>query len=185
MSKWTEKIPSFVWVLIIVGAVAAFIGALWGGFYAISYIEGFGSVIMLAAGWACLRLGANSPDLESSSLALAFLIFFFAMMGLALDHPGNALYNEPMQWIFCPADTELMRETTSRAARGGGVALSQRFTCVTPDGRVAHELGWEYALYRFFQYVALGYLLLGLSRFYSWLKGLRREQPPGNIEIQE
>ena len=172
MSNWTGKIPSLAWILIIAAAVALFIGALWGGFYAVTHVEGVGSIFLLVCAWAALRGGANSPDLESSNLGLAILIVFFAMMGIGLDQPGNFIYNQPMEWIFCPPETELTRDVVRRAARGGGVSIEQNFNCVAAGGQVLRRLsGWELYFFRFFEYVVIGYILLGLSRLYSRMKG--------------
>ena len=59
MSKWTEKIPSFLWIPIIIGGIALFIAALLGGFYALSYVEGFGSILILIFGVIGFRVGNN------------------------------------------------------------------------------------------------------------------------------
>lgn len=182
MSKWTEKIPSFVWILVIVAGIALFIGGMIGGFYAVTHLEGVGSIFLLLCAWGCLRFGANSPELESDStfgkVGLAILITFFAMMGVALDQPGNFIYNKPMEWIFCPADTELLRDVARRAARGGGVSVEQKFTCVAAGGgQILRTIGmWEMIFFRFFEYVVLGYVLLGLSRLYSRIRGLPKKK---------
>ena len=182
MSKWIEKVPSFVWILVIVTAIALFIGAMIGGFYAITHIEWVGTILMLLCGWGCLRFGANSPEIKSDSalgkVGLAILITFFAMMGVALDQTGNFIYNKPLEWIFCPADSELTRDVVRRAARGGGVSVEQKFTCVAENGgQVRRTIGmWETLLFRFFEYVVLGYALLGLSRLYSRIRGLPKKK---------
>lgn len=176
MSKWIEKVPSFAWILLIVAGIALFIGGMIGGFYAVTHLEGVGSIFLLVCAWGCLRFGANAPEIKSDGapgkVGLAILITFFAMMGAGLDQPGNYIYNQPMEWIFCPADSDLTREVLRRAARGGGVSVNQQFTCVAENGgQVWRTIGtWEHFFFRFFEYVALGYLLLGLSRGYSRIK---------------
>lgn len=176
MSKWIEKVPSFVWILAIVAAVALFIGGMIGGFYVITHVEWVGSIFLLLAAWGVLRFGANAPEIKSDGtggkIGLAILITFFAMMGVALDQPGNFIYNQPMEWLFCPADSDLLRDVVRRAARGGGVSVEQKFTCVaTGGGQVLRTIGmWEMIFFRFFEYVALGYALFGLSRGYSKIK---------------
>ncbi|HEY8563037.1 MAG TPA: hypothetical protein VIL74_21855 [Pyrinomonadaceae bacterium] len=168
MGKWSEKIPSFAWILMIVAAIAALIGALWGGFYAVTHLEGVGSIFLLICAWAALRAGANSPDLGNSPLGIALVIVFFAMIGIAFDQPGNYIYNRPLEWIFCPAETELTRDVVRRAARGGGVSISQNFQCVAADGKARRAISmWEQLFFRFFEYVAIGYALLGASRLYT------------------
>ncbi len=168
MSNWTEKIPSFLWIPIIVGAVALFIGGMLAVFYGFGYVEGFGSLIILVLGWLAFRVGNNSDDLEVGSFGVALGITFFALMGMALDQTGNFIYNKPMEWIFCPENSELTRETIQRGARGGGVTLSQNFACVASGGEVTRKITmFEHYAFRFIEYVVLGYILLGLSRFYA------------------
>lgn len=169
MSKWTEKIPSFLWIPIIVGAIALFIGGSFAIFYGFGYVEGFGSLILLILGWIGFRIGNNSDGLETGSLAVAFGITFFALMGMSLDQTGNYFYNKPLEWIFCTENSELMRETIKRGGRKGGVSLSQNFACVAADGeKVLREIsGFEHFGFRFLQYVVIGYILLGLSRLYA------------------
>jgi hypothetical protein len=182
MSKWFEKVPSFVWILVIIAAIALFIGGMIGGFYVITHIEWVGSIFLLVCAWGCLRFGANSPEIKSDGalgkVGLAILITFFAMMGVGLDQPGNLIYNKPMEWIFCPADSELRRDVTRRAARGGGVSVEQNFTCTQTGGeQISRKIGmWEMIFFRFFEYVLLGYVLLGLSRLYSRIRGLPKKK---------
>ncbi|HEX8250300.1 MAG TPA: hypothetical protein VF599_19155 [Pyrinomonadaceae bacterium] len=171
--KFSEKIPSFVWILIIVGGIALFIGAIIGVFYGLAFVEGFASVILLACGWGAFRAGNNSPNLESSSFGIAIVISFFALMGMSLDQPGNYVYNKPMEWIFCPSESRLERGVMSVGTRGGrGVSVSQNFTCVSETGgEILRKIStFEQLAFRFFEYVLLGYILLGLSRVYTRIK---------------
>jgi hypothetical protein len=175
MSKLFEKIPSFVWILIIVAGIALFIGAILSGFYLFTHIEGAGSVFMLVCAWSALRVGANTPEIKSSSIGLAILIVFFALMGNAFDQTGNFIYNKPLEWIFCPSDSELTRDVLHRAVRSG-VSVEQNFTCVAGNGgQVLRKIsGWEQFFFRFFEYIVLGYLLYGWSRLYTRHKGFRQ-----------
>ncbi|MBS1792572.1 MAG: hypothetical protein JSS81_01890 [Acidobacteria bacterium] len=172
MGKLTGKIPSFLWIPLIVGAVALSIGAIWIFFYGIGYVEGFGSLILLVLGWIGFRIGNRSDGIESRGFAVALGITFFAMMGMALDQPGNFIYNRPLEWLFCPPDAELVRETIRRGLRGGGVSLTQDFACVArgTEQVVRQISGFEHFGIRFLEYVALGYLLLALSRLFTRLK---------------
>lgn len=175
MARLSDKIPSFVWLLIIVGAIGLFIGAILTFFYGIGYVEGFGSLILLVLGWIGFRVGNNSSDSDVGGFGVALGIAFFALMGMALDQTGNLIYNRPLEWIFCPEASELTRETIRRGVRGGGVTLSQNFACVSQNGvQIVRQIsGFEHFAFRFIEYVALGYVLLGLSRFYSKIKGFR------------
>lgn len=180
MGKWTEKIPSFLWIPIIVGAIALFIGGIFAVFYGIGYVEGFGSLILLGLGWIGFRVGNNSDSLEAGNLGIAIGITFFALMGMALDQTGNFIYNKPLEWIFCPETSELTRETISRGARGGGVTLSQNFSCVAENGEVLRKIsGFEHFAFRFLQYILIGYILLYLSRGYAKIKAVK-----GNSKIK-
>jgi hypothetical protein len=172
MGKLTDKIPSFLWIPIIVGAIALFIGGALALFYGLGYVEGFGSLLILVAGWFGFRVGNNSDELKLGSFGLALGISFFALMGMALDQTGNFIYNQPMEWIFCPENAELMRETIKRGARGGGITLTQNFACVAQNGEIIRQIsGFEHYAFRFVEYVIIGYILLYSSRLYSWIRG--------------
>jgi hypothetical protein len=176
MDKWTDKIPSFLWIPIIVAAIALLIGGVMAFFFGLSYVEGFGSLLILALGWIGFRSGNNTPSADVGSIGIAVGITFFALMGLALDQTGNFIYNQPMEWIFCPENTELARETIQRGARGGGVSMSQNFTCASSNnGEILRKITvFEHLAYRFIQYVVLGYILLYASRIYGKIKTSRK-----------
>lgn len=173
MSSWTDKIPSILWIPIIIGGIALFIGGGWAIFYGFGYVEGFGSLIMLVLGWIGFRIGNNSDEKDvGNSLGVAVGLTFFALMGMALDQTGNFLYNKPLEWVYCPENSELIRETIKSGARGGGVQLSQNFVCVAQNGEVLRKVSmFEHLAVRFVEYVFLGYILLYLSRFYGKLRG--------------
>ena len=167
MGKWTEKIPSVLWIPMIIGGIALFIGAIWVIFYGFGFVEGFGSIIMLILGWIGFRICNNSDDLKGG-FAVALGITFFALMGMALDQTGNFIYNQPLEWIYCPSNSDLMRETVQSGVRGGGVKISQNFTCVAQNGEIIRKITFfEHLAVRFVEYVLLGYVLLYLSRFYT------------------
>lgn len=182
MNKWTEKIPSFLWIPIIIGAIALFIGGSFAIFYGFGYVEGFGSLIMLVLGCIGFRIGNNSDGLETGSLAVAFGITFFALMGMSLDQTGNFLYNKPIELMFCPENSELIRETISRGTRGGGVSLSQNFVCADQNsGQILRKIsGYEHFGIRFLEYVLIGYIMLYSSRAYSKIKSIRSNNAKKN-----
>ena len=171
MAKWTEKIPSILWIPIIMGAIALFIGGIWVIFYGFGFVEGFGSLIMLVLGWIGFRIGNNSDEKDvGKSFGVAIGLTFFALMGMALDQTGNFVYNQPIEWIYCPENSELFRETIQRGVRGGGVSINQNFACLTSTGELIRQINmFEHLAVRFVEYVFLGYILLGLSRIYSRL----------------
>lgn len=171
MTNFSERIPSFLWIPIIIGAIALFIGTIAAFIFGISYVEGFGSLLILVLGWFSFRITGNSEDLKLGGFGVAIVITFFALMGMALDQTGNFIYNKPLEWIFCPADSELMRETIRRGARGGGVSFNQNFACVNESGEVLRSIAsYEHFGFRFLQYVLIGYILLGVSRIHSRIK---------------
>lgn len=170
MPNWTSKIPSFLWIPIIIGGIALFIGGIMAFFYGFSYIEGFSSVILLVLGWLGFRIGQRSEDLHQyGALGTAIGITFFALMGMALDQPGNMLYNKAIECAYCPENSDLEREAVSRGLQGGGVQISQKFECIDQDsGQVVRRINmFELLAVRFGEYVLIGYLLLGVSRLYT------------------
>lgn len=170
MKSLTGKIPSFLWLPMIVGAAALLIGGSLAIFYAAGYVEGFASVILLILGWWGFRIGNNSDDFVVGGLGTALGIAFFALMGMTLDQPGNFLYNQPMEWLFCPENSELARATIQRGSYNG-VSLSQNFACIDRTGGAARAIaGYEHFGFRFVQYVLIGYVLLALSRIHSRLR---------------
>ncbi len=159
------KLPSLVWIIIIVAAVAAGIGLLYGGFVALTHIQWLGSAIALVIGFFWFRM--DTSELGSSEpFVKAMLIVIFAAVGSAIDQPGNPVYNKPMEWIYCPSGSELVHEVERGPARGGGIRVSQRFTCVDPvDGSVERQIGMmEFFGVRFGEYVLIGYSILGVLR---------------------
>lgn len=171
MSKWSEKIPSFLWIPLIIGAIALFFGAVLAFFFGIGYVEGFGSLLLLVLGWIGFRIGNNSDDLKLGSFGIALGITFFALMGAALDQTGNFIYNKPLEWIYCSPESELFRETVQRSGSRGGISLTQNFACIGKNGEVLRNIGmFEMLLVRFSEYLVIGYILLGLSRLFAILK---------------
>ena len=167
MSSWTDKIPSILWIPIFLGGIALFIGGGYVLFYGVGYVEGFSSIALLILGWAGFRIGNNSDEIKGS-FSVALGITFFALMGMALDQTGNFIYNKPLEWIFCPENSELLRETIKSGVRNGGVRLSQDYSCIAPTGEVLSKISmFEFMAVRFGEYVLLGYVLLGLSRLYG------------------
>ena len=90
-------------------------------------------------------------------------------MGMALDQPGNILYNQALECVYCPENSDLKREAVSIGLEGGGVQVSQKFECVARNsGQVLRRINmFELLAVRFGEYVLIGYLLLAASRLYS------------------
>lgn len=164
------QLPSIVWVLLIVLGLIAFVAALIGGFFAISTLEGVASIVMLAAGWLTLRavqMGTGKKS-RSSSLGQGMGVAFFALMGLAIDQPGNVLYNQPLQWLFCPPETVLSRGVDINHPRAGVTQISQEFACLNRSGQTVRQISmFELMGVRFGEYVLIAYALIGASALYT------------------
>ena len=78
MPNWTSKIPSFLWIPIILGSIALLIGGTYAFFYGFSYVEGFSSLILLILGWFGFRIGNRSDDdlLKNRAIGTAVGITF-------------------------------------------------------------------------------------------------------------
>jgi hypothetical protein len=188
LSFWS-RLPSIVWIPLIVGGIAALIGGIVGLFYGLSHIEGFASILMLVVAWSLIRLAASpdtvdTPDTSGGGkgLVVAIAITFFALMGMAIDQPGNVIYNQPVEWLFCPSGSDLQRGITVSHPLPERTDVTQDFSCVdTVNGQreiVDRPTVFEVIAVRFVEYVVIGYALIALSRVYS---GLRRALVPKRV----
>lgn len=181
-SIWS-RLPSFVWLILIIGGIAALIGGIFGLFYALTHFEGLASVLMLLVAWGVIRwLSGGNTATETSKnsgqqIFIAIGILFFALMGVAIDQPGNVIYNQPIEWLFCPAGSTLERGVVTTNPRPGETSVNQDFTCVAMmDDRlqtVDRPAVEEVLVTRLVEYVLIGYLLLGLSQLYNVLRRAR------------
>ena len=172
-----------MWIILIVVGIAALIGGIIGLFYGLSSIEGFASVLMIVVAWLVIRFGSSVSAETASSpgqkLVTAGMITFYALMGVAIDQPGNYLYNRPIQWFFCPSGTELHRGIDVSHPLPGRTDVTQDFTCVDPRENVVVDspsMGGVIAS-RFVVYVLVAYGLIALNRVYMRIRRRRREQP--------
>jgi hypothetical protein len=173
-SSFFNRLPSFVWIILFVLGIAALIGGIIVLFYALSNIEGFASVLMLVVAWGVIRFGSSdtvssvTTALPGQGLVTAVGITFFALMGLAIDQTGNYVYNRPIEWFFCPSNTELHRGIDVSHPTPGRTDVTQDFTCVDPRENVVMDrpgIG-EVMGTRFVEYVLIGYGLIALNRLY-------------------
>jgi hypothetical protein len=174
-----RKLPSIVWVFIFVGGIIALIGGIIGLFHLISNVEGVGSVIMIVVAWGIMRLFSSAAEkaaedpmsLKADSWLKALFIIFFAGMGLAIDQTGNYLYNKPIEWLFCPSNTELARDVEVSNPVPGQTYVTQEYACINHDHQVKKEIDITAVLgVRFVEYVLIGYGLSALNRLYSRLR---------------
>jgi len=176
-----DFVPPIVWpLLLVVGVGAAIVGIvvfIWG----LATVEGFGSALMLIGGGYFLFYNATRPNREKiknddvmsksrngPGLYNAFMVVFFALVGALVDQPGNVIYNEPVEWILCPAGSTLHRDID--VVQYSKTSINQDFTCVK-DGQVVREIFWLVASgVRFVEYIFIGYAVIYLSRIYAFLR---------------
>ncbi len=172
--SFLRRLPSVVWIVILVLGIAALVGGGIGLFYLLFNVEGAASVIMIVVAWGVLRLGARTaPDSSASKLpgwVTALCILFFAAMGLVIDQTGNVLYNKPLEWLFCPAGTTLQRGVDVSHPLPGETYVVQNFACVEGQQVVKRVGDFEVIAVRFVEYILIGYGLMGLSRLYTRLR---------------
>ncbi len=190
-----RSLPSIVWIIGAIVALIVFIALIQGAFYGFTQIEGLGSIVLLMAAWAVIRIFAEprtplkkeiisrmaptaKPSRQgdlASNIVIAFGILTFAFTGFALDQPGNVIYNLPIQWLFCPAGTQLQRGADIRNPRPGTTVITQDFTCLDAEGQAQAEVPLLGAMVvRFVEYILLGYLLLWLSQLYTRFRMARQ-----------
>lgn len=190
-----RSLPSIVWIIVAIVALIVFIAVIQGAFYGFTQIEGLGSIALLLAAWVVIRLFSEprtplkkeiisrvaptaKPSRQgdlASNIVIAFGILTFAFTGFALDQPGNVIYNLPIQWLFCPAGTQLQRGADIRNPRPGTTVITQDFTCIDAEGQAQAEVPLLGAMVvRFVEYILLGYLLLWLSQLYTRFRMARQ-----------
>lgn len=168
-----SKMPSLFWVVIIPIGIALFIGSIIGLIYLSAYVEGFVSIIFLIISFFIVKKiskprqkqfsNEEIPKQKIPSIAIAGFIIFFALMGAALDQPGNFIYNKPIEWIFCDECCELKRGVDVLHPRPGETYLIQDFVCVDDKNQINSFIAPFYIfLCRFVEYIILAYLLYGL-----------------------
>jgi hypothetical protein len=167
-----RQLPSIVYVIGIVLGMIAFVVLINVGFFSLTQVEGLASILMLIIGvvgirWLSGRKPHKSNPPVANNIAVALGIVTFAGAGFAFDQPGNVLYNLPLQWLFCPANTQLVRESDIRNPRAGTTIITQDFACVNSDGDVQAQVPIEGAMItRFVEYIVIGYMLLWLNGLY-------------------
>jgi hypothetical protein len=163
--------------------IAALIGGIILLFYALSHIEGFASVLMIVIAWLVIRFASSDGEGTSSStgqkMVVAGVITFFALMGVAIDQPGNYVYNRPIEWFFCPSGTDLHRGVDVTHPLPGRTDVTQDFTCLDPLENVVIDsppIGGVIAT-RFVEYVLVAYGLIAVNRLYRRIRRAGRASP--------
>ncbi|MEP7103325.1 MAG: hypothetical protein ABI721_01275 [Candidatus Dojkabacteria bacterium] len=167
-----SNLPSIAWVILLPLGIFALIGGIIFLFFIISSVEGAASVIILIAGIFVIR-GSDSINVKgvkekSSGFMVGVGIVFFALMGMAIDQPGNFIYNKPIEVLFCPAGTYLSRDQIVSHPLPERTDITQDFDCVDSTGNAATSIDmWNVILVRFVEYVIIGYILIGLNKLFS------------------
>ena len=172
--SWLDHIPSIGWVIIFVGGIALLIGSIAALFYALSHIEGFASLIFLVLGYFFMQ---NTK----SSLMNGIMIGFFALMGMAVDQPGNPIYNKPVELWQCEDGTHLNRGVDVTHPLPERTDITQDFTCIDENDMVVQQIGMEKVIaVRFVEYILIGYFFMGFNTLRKRLKG-EDEIPPVEV----
>jgi len=159
-NKYKDKIPSWLWLILILLGVLLVIAIPAGFIYLISHFEGIASIIFLMIGWYVFGNFAKSE--KRNSFILAGAIGFFALMGMAIDQPGNIIYNQPLA-LTCPAGTTYSRSVFTRNPLPERTEFVQKFQCFDKNGKSAYTIPVGIVLLtRLGEYILLGYLLLGI-----------------------
>jgi hypothetical protein len=171
ISGFVWGLPSIAWVVILPLLLAGFIGGIIAIFWGIATVEGFASVVLLVI--AILVISGANTTYEAypvdaakkagkgAGFALAVGISFFALMGMSVDQTGNYLYNKPLDLIYCTDDTRLVRGVIVTNPVPGRTDINQDFNCVNDDDEVVKSIPiGKVFIYRFIQYVILGYILV-------------------------
>lgn len=163
-----SKAPSIVWVILIPLGLIALIGGIIGVFWMLASVEGFASLLMVGIGWAVIWKGITTPKSEAAGWMIAGAIVFYALMGMAIDQPGNWLFNQPIQWLACPAGTSLNRSIDVTNPKPGETVVSQDFTCVEGGSVVERPSVMTVIAIRLVEYIVIAYGLIGIRRL--WLR---------------
>jgi hypothetical protein len=163
--SWIRRIPSWAWILIIVGGIVGLIAFFIGSFFALTTIEGIASAVLLIAGMIGFGVTPLRRPENTAGFARAIGLSFFALMGASVDQTGNYLYNLPVEMSLCPEATSLSRQENISNPLPGTTYVQQDFTCYDDNGEPVKKLN-EFAVLgvRFLEYVFLGYFLIGLRR---------------------
>jgi hypothetical protein len=120
--------------------------------------------VFVSVVWGTSGSGYETNSKETGAGFITALgICFFALMGMAIDQPGNYLYNKPLEWLFCPANSTLSRGIDVSHPLPGRTDITQDFNCVSSDQKITKRIGpLEIMGVRFVEYVVIAYAVLGL-----------------------
>jgi hypothetical protein len=193
--SFLSNLPSIVYVFLIPLGIIALIGGIITLFFALATVEGVASAVLLIAGFVAVRAGSSikfetkkqpAAKQMGTGWARAMGICFFALMGLAIDQPGNIIYNKPIELLYCPAQTQLVRGSQVSHPLPGRTDINQEFTCVDPSGTATGEIDmFSVILVRFVEYVFIGYGLIGVSTLLDVLSARGKRDTSGPLNSSE
>ena len=174
-----SKIPTIAWILILPATIIGVFLVLIGSIYALANIEGLASIVIIAIFAYIMdeyiKLENELQNKEKfdqyKNLSLALVIVFFALMGMALDQPGNYIFNKPLEYFFCPGNSWLSRYTNVSNPLPGRTDVTQVFECVTSTGQIVDSISLpEIVVTRFLTYVVVAYAVIGLLKLKAKLR---------------
>lgn len=164
-----NRIPSFLWIFIIVGGMILFIGGIITFFVALGTVEGFGSLVILIL--AIIAIIAAKPEYKKiktpiDSFTIGAGVFFIALMATCIDQTGNVIYNKPLEIIYCPQNTTLLRESDISHPLPGRTDITQDFSCIHNEtGKTEYVINpFQMLLVRFVEYVFFVYAVMGIIK---------------------
>jgi hypothetical protein len=165
--NWFATAPSWVWVFLFPLGIIAFIGSIIGFIYLLANVEGFASIIFILVGWGVGRGLAAASRSQSQTKIPGFVtggaICFYALMGMAIDQPGNYFFNKPIEWFGCPAGTSLNREVDVSHPLPGRTDMVQDFQCFNAQGEQVGRASMDKVIgIRFLEYVLVAYFFMGV-----------------------
>jgi hypothetical protein len=171
------RMPSIFWIILIPLGLVVLIGVIIIAFYCLANIEGFASLIMIGTFFLSIKFIGGNQEVKNyskkvySGLWTAGLICFFALMGMAIDQPGNLIYNKPIEIFFCPEESHLNRDVFIRHPLPERTDMVQMFDCVNGKGDVVYSVStFQIIGTRFVEYVLIAYILIGIVRIFSIIK---------------
>jgi hypothetical protein len=164
MIKKFPELPSFVWIILIVGGVAAFIIGIIAFFVGLGTIEGFGSLVILVITLVIIVISKPNPytkSEKSSAFMKGVSVAFLALMAAAIDQTGNIVYNKPIEIIYCDQGTYLTRDSDVSNPLPGRTDITQDFKCIdNASGKTVKVIDPLLIFFiRFFEYVLYVYIV--------------------------
>ncbi len=156
-------LPSWAYLILFIAAIVCVIGGFILFTVAISSIEGFASILFLIVGYfVFIRYYA---PMDEHPIYKGMAIGFFALMGMALDQPGNYILNLPFQYVFCESNEKLHREVRVTHRKPGSTEFTQNFQCFKDGEQKGRRINiFGMIGIRFLEYVGIGYLLIWMGR---------------------